>query len=59
MSDPAMEGELHERPLYRRFVGLEGAARMPDETTILRFGEIRHGDRIVGSPPQADLCGRS
>jgi IS5 family transposase len=39
LSDPAMEEELHERPLYRRFVGLEGAARMPDETTILRFGK--------------------
>ncbi len=32
-----MEEELHERPLYRRFAGFEGAARMPDETTILRF----------------------
>ena len=28
LSDPAVEEELHERPLYRRFVGLEGAARM-------------------------------
>ena len=36
LSDPAMEEELHERPLYRRFVGLDGAARMPDESTILR-----------------------
>ena len=32
LSDPAMEEELHERPLYRRFAGLGGAARMPDET---------------------------
>jgi IS5 family transposase len=31
LSDPAMEEELHERPLYRRFAGLQGAARMPDE----------------------------
>ena len=29
MSDPAMEEELHERPWYRRFAGLDGAARMP------------------------------
>ena len=36
LSDPAMEEELHERPLYRRFAGLDGAARMPDETTIDR-----------------------
>lgn len=40
LSDPAMEEELHERPLYRRFVGLEGAARLPDETTILRFRHL-------------------
>ena len=40
LSDPAMEEELHERPLYRRFVGLGGAARMPDETTILRFRHL-------------------
>ncbi len=40
LSDPAMEEELYERPLYRRFVGLEGAARMPDETTILRFRHL-------------------
>lgn len=32
-----MEEELHERPLYRRFVGLDGAARLPYESTILRF----------------------
>jgi transposase, IS5 family len=40
LSDPAMEEELHERPLYRRFVGLEGAPRMPDESTILRFRHL-------------------
>lgn len=40
LSDPAMEEELHERPLYRRLVGLEGAARMPDVTTILRFRHL-------------------
>ena len=40
LSDPAMEEELHERPLYRRFAGLDGAPRMPDETTILRFRHL-------------------
>lgn len=40
LSDPSMEEELHERPLYRRFAGLDGAARMPDETTILRFRHL-------------------
>ena len=39
LSDPAIEEELHERPLYRHFVGLDGSARLPDETTILRFGK--------------------
>ncbi|HBN9494376.1 TPA: IS5/IS1182 family transposase [Pseudomonas aeruginosa] len=40
LSDPAMEEELHERPLYRRFAGLDGANRMPDETTILQFRHL-------------------
>jgi IS5 family transposase len=40
LSDPAMEEELHERPLYRRFAGLDGAPRVPDETTILRFRHL-------------------
>ena len=35
-----MEEELHERPLHRRFVGLDGAARLPDETTIVRFRHL-------------------
>lgn len=53
LSDPGVEDELHERPLYRRFVGLEGAARMPDETTILRFRHLleRHqlAPQILGT----------
>jgi IS5 family transposase len=40
LSDPAMEEELHERPLYRQFAGLDGAPRVPDETTILRFRHL-------------------
>jgi IS5 family transposase len=40
LSDPAMEEELHERPLYRRFADLDGSPRMPDETTILRFRHL-------------------
>lgn len=39
LSDPAVE-ELHERPLYRRFAGLDGATRLPDETTILCFRHL-------------------
>jgi IS5 family transposase len=40
LSDPAMEEELHERPLYREFAGLGGSPRIPDETTILRFRHL-------------------
>ena len=40
LSDPAMVDEVNERPLYRRFAGLQGAARMPDESTILRFRHL-------------------
>jgi transposase, IS5 family len=40
LSDPAMEEELHERPLYREFAKLAGAPRIPDETTILRFRHL-------------------
>jgi len=41
LSDPAMEEALHDVPLYREFAKLEGAtARLPDETTILRFRHL-------------------
>jgi IS5 family transposase len=40
LSDPAMEEELHERPLYRQFAALADARRIPDETTILRFRHL-------------------
>lgn len=47
LSDPDMEEELHEWPLYRRFVGLEGAARMPDETTILQFRHLLEKNELA------------
>ena len=47
LSDPAMEEELHERPLYRRFAGLDGAPRVPDETTILRFRHLLEKQRLA------------
>jgi transposase, IS5 family len=47
LSDPAMEEELHERPLYRRFVGLDGAPRLPDETTILRFRHLLEKQQLA------------
>ena len=40
LSDPAMEEELHERPMYRQFAGLEGVARMPGESAVPRFRHL-------------------
>ena len=41
LSDPAMEEALHDIPLYREFAGLgDGAVRLPDESTILRFRHL-------------------
>jgi IS5 family transposase len=41
LSDPAMEEALHDMPVFREFAKLpEGAARLPDETTILRFRHL-------------------
>ncbi len=39
LPDPAMEGAFFDRPIYREFAQLEEFARMPDESTILRFGK--------------------
>jgi IS5 family transposase len=46
LSDPAMEEALYDVPLYREFAKLDGApARLPDETTILRFRHLlEHGN---------------
>ena len=41
LSDPAMEEALHDTPLYGEFARLDaGMARLPDETTILRFRHL-------------------
>jgi IS5 family transposase len=41
LSDPAMEEALHDMPVFRDFAKLsEGGARLPDETTILRFRHL-------------------
>ena len=40
LSDPAMEEALHDMPVFREFAKLDGAARLPDETTILRFRHL-------------------
>lgn len=41
LSDPAMEEALFDMPLFRQFAKLdEGAVRLPDESTILRFRHL-------------------
>jgi IS5 family transposase len=41
LSDPAMEEALHDMPMFREFAKLDdGVARLPDETTILRFRHL-------------------
>jgi IS5 family transposase len=47
LSDPAVEEELHERPLYREFAGLTGVPRLPDETTILRFRHLLEKHKLA------------
>ena len=37
LSDPAMEEAFFDTPLYREFARLDEFARLPDESTILRF----------------------
>jgi IS5 family transposase len=59
LSDPAMEEALHDVPLFGKFANLGWDARLPDESTILRFGKTpsprhlfeRHelAEQIVGT----------
>jgi len=54
-----MEEELHERPLYRRFAGLDGAARMPDETNILCFRHLLEKHQLAPQVLAAINTGRA
>ena len=47
LSDPAMEEALHDTPMLREFAGLAGMARMPDETTILRFRHLLEAHELA------------
>ena len=40
LSDPAMEEALHDMPVFREFAKPGDVARLPDETTILRFRHL-------------------
>ena len=51
LSDPAMEEALYDVPLYREFARLSAQARLPDETTILRFRHLLEQHNLA-----ADCC---
>lgn len=51
LGDPAMEEEPHEHPLHHLFVGLDGAARPPDETAMLRFKHLLEKQESPGRAP--------
>ena len=40
LSDPSMEEALYDTPVMRRFAGISGVDRIPDETTILNFRRL-------------------
>ena len=53
LSDPAMEEALHDVPLYREFADLDDAmARLPDESTILRFLHLLERHDLAAQPGQ-------
>ena len=52
LSDPAMEEALHDVPLFREFAGLDGwDARLPDESTILRFRHLLEKHKLADADP--------
>lgn len=40
LSDPSMEETLYDTAVMRRFAGINGLARVPDETTLLNFRRL-------------------
>jgi len=47
LSDPAMEEAFFDTPLYREFAQLEEFARLPDESTILRFRHLLEEHKLA------------
>jgi IS5 family transposase len=48
LSDPGMEEAFFDTPLYREFAQLEEFARLPDESTILRFRHRLEKHKLSG-----------
>lgn len=47
LSDPVMEGALHDASLFRGFAGLHYDTRLPDGTTILRFRQSLEDKKLA------------
>jgi len=47
LSDPSMEEALYDTAVIRRFAGINGLARVPDETTILNFRRLLETHGLV------------
>ena len=47
LSDPGMEEAFFDTPLYREFAQLDEFARLPDETTILRFRHLLEEHKLA------------
>ena len=47
LSDPAMEEALHDVPLFHEFAGLGWDARIPDESTTLRFRHLLEKHKLA------------
>jgi len=48
LSDPGMEEAFFDTPLYREFAQLQELARLPDESTILRFRHRLEKHKLAG-----------
>ena len=57
LSDPAMEEAFFDTPLYREFAQLQELARLPDESTILRFRHRLEKYKLAGPswPPSTTV----
>lgn len=47
LSDPSMEEALYDTAVMRPFAGINGLARVPDETTILNFRRLLETHRLA------------
>lgn len=47
LRDPAMEKELHKRPVHSQLVGVDGAVCLPDEGSILRFRDLLNSNQLA------------